>query len=197
MNVIRPVLIQNKVCTHTVISQTVQLRYAADADTRFVLLTLLSRHAVIKGLILELCNKSIYHRHMDTAEVADINLKVARWANETDHAFESSSDASANMNHFHQAMLNVLRQESVIALNRPILTVSKDGPDYNAALQACISASRAIIRTLSGQIQLHELEGNAKTPLVWPSFTWATWMSAFIVIYAANEGEIPLPVAIS
>lgn len=122
---------------------------------------------------------------------------MAKWANEVDHALELNSDDAVTMNQFHEATLSVLHQESIIVLNRPLLTVSKDGSDFSAALQACISASRTIIRTLAAQIQLYESTAENKTPLLWPSFTWATWMSAFIIIYAANEKEIPLAVAIS
>ena len=71
--------------------------------------------------------------------------------------------------------------------------MAKDTPDYKAALQSCIGASRAIIGILHKyltEVLRPEGQKNA-TPLLWPSFTWAAWQSAFIATYAAMEGELP------
>lgn len=170
---------------------------SAAKDDRFALLALLCSHAEIKGLTLELHNKSIGHRHTDIQATEQIDLKLAKWANRVEHTIELLSDETTLMSRFHQATLSVLHQESIIALNRPLLAASKEDADYSSALQSCISASRSTIKTLISLIQLTDFDSNGVLPLVWPSFTWATWMSAFIVIYAANEGEMPLPVAVS
>ncbi|OQO12327.1 hypothetical protein B0A48_02969 [Cryoendolithus antarcticus] len=116
-------------------------------DDRLALLSLLARHAEIRGLIMELCNK----------------------------------------------------HECTISLNRPLLALPKDTSDYKAALQSCISAARSIIALLyddlKGTTAMHSSSNGYSTltthALLWPSFTWATWQSAFIILYAAVEGELP------
>lgn len=68
--------------------------------------------------------------------------------------------------------------------------MAKDTPDYKAALQSCIGASRAIIGILHKYLT-ESIQPENSTPLLWPSFTWAAWQSAFIATYAAMEGELP------
>lgn len=172
-------------------------KLSAAKDSRFALLSLLCSHAEVKGLTLELHNKSIDHRHADTDATERTSLKLAKWANQVEHTIELLSEEGTSMSRFHQATLSVLHQESIIALNRPLLAAANDNANYSSALQSCISASRSIIKTLAGLLQLTEFDSSGVLPLVWPSFTWATWMSAFIVIYAANEGEMPVAVAAS
>lgn len=178
-------------------SRLCSAKRSAAKDSRFELLALLCSHAEIKGLTLELHNKSIHHRHADTDATEQIGLKLAKWSNRVEHTIDLFSVDATSMSRFHQATLSVLHQESIIALNRPLLAASKEGDDYSSALQSCISASRSIIKTLTGLLQLPGFDSSGVMPLVWPSFTWATWMSAFIVIYAANEGEMLLAVAAS
>lgn len=129
--------------------------------------------------------------------VARIKPKVEKWFNQVEHEIDMLSEESAPMSYIHEAILHVLHNESIIALNRPMLAGSKEDDDYGAALQSCISASRSTIKTLAGLIQLNGFDARNAVPLIWPSFTWATWMSAFVVIYAASEREMPLAVAIS
>jgi hypothetical protein len=97
------------------------------------------------------------------------------------------------LNKYHGTTLSVLQHECTIILNRPLLAMAKDTPDYKAALQSCIGASRAIIGILHKYLtEVLRPEGQkGATPLLWPSFTWAAWQSAFIATYAAMEGELP------
>jgi hypothetical protein len=96
----------------------------------------------------------------------------------------------------------VLRFESILALHRSLLAASKKDTAYNAALQRCITASRSIINTLHKALKgfgafdgSPGVNGYESTPLLWPSFTWAIWMSTFIIISAATEDQVPRDVA--
>lgn len=155
-------------------------------DSRLRLLCLVAKHSRIKGEILELCNKSINYRNLDTMEVARVRTLITKWANDVDSVLE---DDSSPVSPLHELILAVLKDESVIALNRPLLTGEKTSESYSSALQACIASSRSIIKILARH--------GGEIPLAWPSFTWATWMSGFIVLYTATEGELPMKVAIS
>jgi hypothetical protein len=115
----------------------------------------------------------------------------------------SNDEQTQTISKTHQVILIVLRFESVLALHRSVLATSKKNAAYNAALQRCISASRSIINTLHKAIRgVGAFDGSPgqngyeKTPLLWPSFTWAVWMSTFIILSAAAEGQVTRDIAI-
>lgn len=158
-----------------------------------MLLQFLVRYAEIKGLIVELCNKSINHRQADPHASTEINAKMNKWRNDLETIVDNVHDPKPVLNEYHGTTLSVLQHECTIILNRPLLATGKDTPDYKAALQSCIGASRAIIGILHKYLTQNLSADKQKkgTPLLWPSFTWAAWQSAFIATYAAMEGELP------
>jgi hypothetical protein len=158
-----------------------------------ILLQFLVRHAEIKGLIVELCNKSINHRQADSNASTEINAKMNKWRNDLETILDTVHNPKPVLNEYHGTMLSVLQHECTIILNRPLLAMAKDTSDYKAALQSCIGASRAIIGIMYKYLTqvLHPDRQTKSTPLLWPSFTWAAWQSAFIATYAAMEGELP------
>ena len=153
---------------------------------------------------MELRKKSSSRNQTETDQAVVINAELSKWWNEVDEYLEPNSSHSTPISRFHQVTLVILRYESIIALNRSILANSKKSTAYNAALQNCIGASRSVINTLHKAMKSWGIlqdspaarEVPENTPLLWPSFTWAVWMSAFIMIYAANEGETSQAVAV-
>lgn len=162
-------------------------------DDRLILLQFLVRHAEIKGLIVELCHKSINHRQADPDASTAIIARMNKWRNDLETILDTTHDSKPILNKYHGTTLSVLQHECTIILNRPLLAMGKDTQDYKAALQSCIGASRAIIGILHKYLtQVIQSDKQATfTPLLWPSFTWAAWQSAFIATYAAMEGELP------
>ncbi|KPI41492.1 Transcriptional activator protein acu-15 [Cyphellophora attinorum] len=150
-------------------------------DHRLKMLMLLSRQARIRGKIMELRNKNVPHRDRSADAPTLIKIELTRWWNEVDDCLDQD-----NFSALQRTILGVLRNECIITLNRPLLALSKSSASYMAGLQSCIAASKAIISAL------HSFGG----PLVWPSFTWAVWMSCFIIIFAASEGQIATEVAV-
>jgi hypothetical protein len=184
-------------------SEIFQWLNSTDSDGRLDLLGFLSRHAEIRGSITELRNKSVSYRQTEIDEALIIGTKLTKWWNEVDEYLESNSSGPIPISHYHQVTLVVLRHESIIALNKHTLATSKKSSAYDAALQNCIGAARSIISTLHKALDAHvdlDLSGVHEVPdnpgLLWPSFTWAIWMSAFLMIYAANEDHVPQDVAI-
>lgn len=131
-----------------------------------------------------------------------IGAELTKWWNEVDEYLDANRSGTMPIHKYHQVTLAVLRQESVIALNKHTLATSMKSSAYDAALQNCIGASRSIISTLHDALVAGDLvlPGASEVPsnsgLLWPSYTWAVWMSAFLMIYAANEDQIPYDVAI-
>jgi hypothetical protein len=145
---------------------------------------------------------AIHGDYIEGDQVMEVEAEHTRWWNTVDE-YLSNDDGTGTIIKAHQVTLIVLRFESVLALHRSVLATSKKNATYNAALQRCISASRSIINTLHKAIEGFGAfdgspgqRGYESTPLIWPSFTWAVWMSVFIVIFAATEGQVTRDVAL-
>lgn len=140
--------------------------------------------------------------HHDFDQVMQVETEHAKWWNTVDE-YLSNDEQIRNITKIHQVTLIVLRFESILALHRSLLATSKKDTAYNAALQRCITASRSIINTLHKALKgfgafdgSPGAEGYESVPLLWPSFTWAVWMSTFIIISAAMEDQVPRNVVI-
>ncbi|RSL95832.1 hypothetical protein CDV31_013720 [Fusarium ambrosium] len=170
------------------------------------LLTFVAKHARIRGLILELRNKSIMQRQETADRTAFVQTELAKWSNEiqdaveedeiTDHASDAG-EASPTISPNHKLMLLILKHEAAICLNRPGLASEYPSSSYSSAFQACISAAKSIFILLKKHGNRHRLATDStgrrlRTPLLWPSFTWAVWISAFVLIHAAFENQVPL-----
>lgn len=160
------------------------------SDKRLQMLDLLARHAKMRGEIIELRNKSLHYVQKDPDQATSITARLARWWNEIEELIDMDDDSGLTKYNF--AILTLLKHESIISLNRPSLAASHQDASYDAALQLCIGSSRAIITTLFRCIKArngseHGLEA---ITLLWPSCTWAVWISTFILFYAAHRGHL-------
>lgn len=157
-------------------------------------------------MILELRHKSLHTREDSVDRALDVQSRLTRWANDVQDAlmgFHSDENnirgqedcATANGEGpaaRYKILMLVLQHESTIALNRPLLAKKPASPASQAALQACIQSSRAIIETvhkdvLSDQI-IDQNDAATRSVTVWPLLTWSVWMGCFILTYAALEG---------
>ncbi|KAJ5211558.1 C6 transcription factor [Penicillium cinerascens] len=167
-------------------------------NQRLRLLCHLAKFSRIRGLILELRNKSILHSHAGTVEAAHVNGELSQWWNEVyddvnsieDHA-DTEPGQDPVLAPYHRLLLIVLRHEAIISMNRPLLAAEKPNPDYKNALQTCIASSRSLLTALNKY-----MSSASDAPLTWPSFTWTTWMACLILLYAAWEGEFPVATAL-
>ncbi|KAL3464354.1 fungal-specific transcription factor domain-containing protein [Aspergillus heterothallicus] len=164
-----------------------------EEDHRLRLLGYLAKFARVRGRIIELRNKSIIHRE-ELIDATQVHGELTQWWNEVyDDVYPVEPDeddalSSATVAPFHSLLLKVLRHEAIIAMNRPLLAAEASSPEYRTALQICIESSRCLLTALR---QYPAGSAGSPIPLIWPSFTWAVWMSCLILIYAAWEGEFP------
>jgi hypothetical protein len=166
------------------------------------LLTLLSRHAQIRGMILELRHKSLQVRQDTPDRSLHVQSILTRWTNDVHDALtgehtddedqpgpmgpgQSAQDRTVTPNH---PLLLVLQHESTIALNRPLLARTPRTAASQAALEACIGASRGILETVGKQQLSNTVKESSAALMAWPLLTWSVWMSCFILSYAAAEG---------
>ncbi|CAD0111457.1 unnamed protein product [Aureobasidium uvarum] len=174
-------------------------RRQAAMDDRLRTLSFLTKHASIKGQIVELRNKSIHQRTGNRDLATLIGSRIGKWANDLQYILDAADhDEPGRFSTLQEVVLLVSQHELVISLNRPLLALEKHTPEYMAALQTCIRASDTIITTLHKYVFFRLVqrgEGPSTAPLLWPSLTWCVWMSAFIVLHAAIEGEMPRHIA--
>ena len=167
-------------------------------DNRLAVSNFLAKFSGVKGRILELRNKSISHRQSDSDAATLVSSEIAKISNDFEEYFEASNPDGPSIAASHLVLLEVMKHECIIALNRPLLTMPKDHPDYKIGVQLCITSARIIITTLRKTLRTSyasEMYQQQPTQLLWPSFTWAVWMSAFVIVYAAMEGETSSPAA--
>jgi hypothetical protein len=138
----------------------------------------------------------------DIDQALEVEADHMKWWTLVDEHL-SDEERTQSVSKAHQVTLIVLRFESVIALHRSVLATSRKNAAYNAALQRCLFASRSIINTLHKALNGFGAfdgspgqSGYEKTPLLWPSFTWAVWMSMFVIFSAAMEEQIPRDVGL-
>ncbi|KAK2608760.1 hypothetical protein QQS21_002749 [Conoideocrella luteorostrata] len=176
---------------------------------KLVLLKHLAKHARIRGLIVELRHKSINNRQETATKSMYVQAELAKWSNDVQDDIEDEEGEDGNRNaeadplisDRHRLLLDLLKNESTICLNRPLMALVADTPSYSSALQACISAARCISSAMRKHIGHNEFSGNNEDtqistrliePLVWPSVTWAVWISAFVLVHATFNNQVAL-----
>ncbi|KAG9694178.1 hypothetical protein KCU95_g5895, partial [Aureobasidium melanogenum] len=168
-------------------------------DDRLRTLNFLVKHASIKGQIVELRNKSIHQRTVNHDLATLIGARIGKWVNDLQYMLDAAEhNEPGRFGTLHEVVLLVSQHELIISLNRPLLALEKHTPEYMAALQTCIRASDTIITSLFKYLSFRQIqrgEGPSAAPLLWPSLTWCVWMSSFIVLHAAIEGEMPKHIA--
>lgn len=180
-----------------------RLKYLIDRNGRLDLLGFLVRNAEVRGSISELRNKSVSDRQTESDEAVVREAQLTKWWNEVEEYLDSNKSCPLPISQFHRVTLIVLKHESIIALNKYTLATSKKSSAYDVALQNCISAARSIINTLHTELEAYKKiaisesqAGAERSGLLWHSFTWAVWMSSFLVMYATNEDQMPQDAAI-
>ncbi|KAF2993217.1 hypothetical protein E8E13_000753 [Curvularia kusanoi] len=173
-----------------------------DHDDRLDLIDFLARHADIRGSIMKIRNRTNFASDgQDDDQALTVETEHAKWWTTVDEHL-SDFKSVQSIAKAHQVTLIVLRFETILALHRSILGNPKHETAFNAALQRCITASRSIINTLHKALKGFGAfdgspgqHGYESTPLLWPSFTWAVWMSTFVVIFAATEKHLSHKIA--
>jgi len=181
----------------TVMNGTAAQNSSEPFDRRLQLLVFLAEHAQLRGSIIELRNKRVEERDKSPDTAVFINARLISWWNEVEDFLDQQEFDDTSTSSLHKVILESLKHESVIMLNRPLLALPKSTASYAGAIHACIGAAKSLLTTLHSLV--HRTPSNNQpiphVPMMWPSFTWATWMSAFIVLYGAAEGKVTTQVA--
>ncbi|KAF2025867.1 hypothetical protein EK21DRAFT_11810, partial [Setomelanomma holmii] len=176
-------------------SEESDLHAGKSFEGRLLLLDFVARASRLRGEIIELRNKSVQYRQKDPDKATALSAQLVSWWNRV----EAMSDAEdyPQMSPYHLTILTLLKHESIISLHRPILAASRRGAEYDAALHLCIGSARSIITTLHKAITSVSRQPSEpeQMTLLWPSCTWAVWISTFILFYAATGDHLSNEVA--
>ena len=153
----------------------------------------IARESRLRGEIIELRNKSLHYVHRDGDQATAITSKLAQWWKDIEETRDT--DSSSVTSPYYSTILALLKHESIISLHRPVLAASRQGAENDTALQLCIGSAQSIILELYGAVNT-DVNGHERLTLLWPSCTWAVWISTFILFYAVNNGHMTEEVVI-
>jgi hypothetical protein len=153
-------------------------------------LSFIARESRLRGEIIELRNKSLHYVQRDPDQGTAITAKLAQWWNDIEDTNDEENEQ--RLSNYSSVVLTLLKHESIISLHRPILAASRRGVEYDAALQLCVGSARSIITLLHDAIKPMDdtLRAHEPMALLWPSSTWAVWISTFILFYAAKSSHL-------
>ena len=151
------------------------------------------KHARLVGRAVELFHKSIHVRSMDLESIWRLRADVSSWWNnlppplqEDPESANQIADANTvdsrerNSGVVLSLFFRILHHQQIMLINRPWLSLEPTSPEFNAALQACVNASRHIITTLRREQELQ------RSVITWPAHLSAVWMSGLIILYACQ-----------
>jgi hypothetical protein len=153
-----------------------------------------ARESRLRGEIIELRNKSLHYIQKDPDRATFLTAKIARWWNDIEDLHDVPD--RQQLSPYHLMVLKLLKHESIISLHRPILAASREGAEYDAALQLCIGSARSIITLLFDALRSRNMSIQRTITPLWPSCTWAIWISTFILFYAASSNYLSHEVVI-
>jgi hypothetical protein len=139
-------------------------------------MSFVARESRLRGEIIELRNKSLHYSGHPPDRAIAITAKLAQWWNDIENWNDSGHEQQIPVHQF--TILTLLRHESIISLYRPILAASRQGAEYDAALQLCVGSARSIITVLYDAIDPRNdgIDAHGPMTLLWPSCTWAVWV---------------------
>jgi hypothetical protein len=152
-----------------------------------------ARESRLRGEIIELRNKSLHYVHKDAGQATAITARLSQWWKEVEDSTNIEGNPAESS--YHSTILALLKHESIISLHRPILAASRQGAEYDAALQLCIGSAQSIILDLYEAMSAN-IDSRQSLTLLWPSCTWAVWISTFILFYAVNSGHLSQDVVV-
>jgi hypothetical protein len=159
-------------------------------DDRLSLLSFVARESRLRGEIIELRNKSLHYVQKDPDRATLLTTRIAQWWNDIEDLQDVPDHQQ--LSPYRMMVLKLLKHESIISLHRPILAASREGAEYDAALQLCIGSARSIITILFDALRYRNesMTIQSTLTLLWPSCTWAIWISTFILFYAASSNHL-------
>jgi hypothetical protein len=144
------------------------------------------QYSRLLGRALELFHKSIHIRSIDTGSILSLRTDInALWnalpssLQEFDPSSHASTDGNQSQVFDESAYFILLHSQLVLLIHRPWLSLEPSTPEFQSAIQICISEAREIIKIMSKQ-------HNAGYALFWPGYLSVTWMAGIVLAFACQ-----------
>ncbi|KAG5759740.1 hypothetical protein H9Q72_012140 [Fusarium xylarioides] len=143
------------------------------------------QYSRLLGRALELFHKSLHIRSIDSGSILSLQTDINALWNALPSSlqeFDPSShatDASQNQVFNESAHFLLLHSQLVLLIHRPRLSLEPSTPEFQSAIQICISEARHIIKIISKQ---HD----AGYVLFWPGYLSVTWMAGIVLAFACQ-----------
>ncbi|KAF2012938.1 hypothetical protein BU24DRAFT_465287 [Aaosphaeria arxii CBS 175.79] len=137
------------------------------------------RYSGLVGRMLETFHKSIHVRSANRQNILLLKADIDAWGNDMPLRtnFQPANADSESIG--HEVFFQVARQQLILLVNRPSLSLEPSSAEFRHAIQICIGASRSIIQLLEGHFSSLKI-------LFWPGFMSAVWMSGLVLVFACQ-----------
>lgn len=134
----------------------------------------------LTGRALEMLHKSLNVRAVQYSSVLELTSDIHSFWNSLPQYLQDIPKPIGNGD-ANQSLLGlfftIIYQQLILLVNRPFLSLKPSTLEFRLSLQTCITASRTVISTLSGQ-------GSGLQIISWPGTLSVTWMSGLILAFA-------------
>jgi hypothetical protein len=142
------------------------------------------RYSRLVGRMIEMFHKSIHVRSVSRQDILFLKADIDAWGNDMPYAefagLNPAMTPDARSSSLNQDLFfGVARQQLLLLVNRPSLSLEPNSAEFRHAVQICIGAARSIIRMLEAHFNLRET-------LFWPGFMSAVWMSGLVMVFACQ-----------
>ncbi|EXA32809.1 hypothetical protein FOVG_15958 [Fusarium oxysporum f. sp. pisi HDV247] len=144
------------------------------------------QYSRLLGRALELFHKSLHIRSIDSGSILSLQTDInALWnalpssLQEFDPSSNASTDGNQTQIFNESAHFILLHSQLVLLIHRPRLSLEPSTPEFQSAIQICISEAREIIKIINKQ-------HNAGYALFWPGYLSVTWMAGIVLAFACQ-----------
>ncbi|KAF4965521.1 hypothetical protein FSARC_6701 [Fusarium sarcochroum] len=162
---------------------------SSDSDQkhdRHLILSFQVDYSRLLGRALELFHKSLHIRSIDPSSILSLRTDINAWWNALPSSLQEYQPTSqtdtieSQSREFNESAYFILLHSQLVLLSyRPWLSLEPASPEFQAALQTCISEAREIINIINKQ----RIGGYA---LFWPGYLSATWMAGIVLAFACH-----------
>ncbi|KAH7177264.1 hypothetical protein DER46DRAFT_588153 [Fusarium sp. MPI-SDFR-AT-0072] len=143
------------------------------------------QYSRLLGRTLELFHKSLHIRSIDSGSILSLQTDINALWNALPSSLQefdpSSHDTDGNQGQVfnESAHFILLHSQLLLLIHRPRLSLEPSTPEFQSAIQICISEAREIIKIISKQ-------HNAGHALFWPGYLSVTWMAGIVLAFACQ-----------
>ncbi|KAH7357433.1 fungal-specific transcription factor domain-containing protein [Pyrenochaeta sp. MPI-SDFR-AT-0127] len=152
-----------------------QRRENQTAQAQFV------RYSQLIGRMMETFHKSIHVRTASHQNILFLKADIDAWGNDLPQPALSpllrNQEQPASLD--RDVFFWVARQQLLLLVNRPSLSLDPASAEFRYAAQICIGAARSIIRTLESHM-------DAGGALFWPGSIHSVWMSGLVMAFTCQ-----------